>query len=175
MTDETKPLNSESESLEPQTGADESGTPETLHDATPVRRKRGRPSNAERAAMNGAAETINSKPTGAKRGPKPKAAKKAYTADEIGVMGRQLVGIHVMVAQITRIPEVAISEEEGQLLAQSIVNVADQYDLALDGKTGAALQLFMTAAMIYGPRAFAVRARAAKAQSENSVPVATVQ
>jgi hypothetical protein len=130
--------------------------------APPVKRGRGRPRKEDAAPRT--AETVTS--TGAKRGPKPKATKKAYTPDDIGVMGKQLCGLHLMVAQITGLPEMCISEQESVLLAQSVVNVADEYGLSLDGKTGAALQLFLTGAMIYGPRALAVRGRMMKARQD---------
>ena len=102
---------------------------------------------------------------------KKKAASKTYTASDRVVMGKQLAGMHQMVAMMTGLPELAMSEEEGTMLADAIVNVAEQYDLAIDGKTGAALQLAMTAAMIYGPRALAIRARAqmAKQAAEQNV------
>lgn len=134
-------------------------------DAPPVRRRRGRPPKNPDALGN--KET----PTGTapKRGRPAKTDKKVYSVDEIALMGKQLTGIHIMVAQIAQLPEMQISEQEGVLLAQSIINVADQYDLAIDGKTGAALQLAMTAAMIYGPRAMAIRSRAKQAQANNTV------
>ena len=119
----------------------------TQDDAPPVKRRRGRPPknpDMQKESVSGSAP---------KRGRPPKGReKKVYSADEISTLGRQLCGIHMMVAEITKIPEAAIQEPEGMMMAQAIVNMADQYDLELDGKTGAALQLFATAAMIYAPR-----------------------
>lgn len=144
------------------TGAPETPAPDN---EPPVRRRRGRPPKNPDAAP--ARETPTS--TGAKRGPKPKSDKKVYTSAEIDIMGKQLVGLHIMIAQISGMPEMSISEQEAGLMAQSIVNVADQYDLAIDGKTGAALQLAMTVAMIYGPRALAIRARKMQQQKNEMV------
>lgn len=140
---------------------------ETIVDnAPPVKRGRGRP--PKNAAAGGPAKES---PSGSapRRGRPPKSDKKVYSIDEIKLMGKQLVGLHVMVAQIGGIPELMIDEQSGELLAQSIINVADQYDLAIDGKTGAALQLAMTAAMIYGPRALAIRARMANQRQQQTV------
>lgn len=145
-------------------GATGTPPPETPDTEPPVRRRRGRPPKNPDAALN-----KETPAAGAKRGPKPKAAKKVYTSSEIELMGKQLCGLHIMVAQISGMPEMAISDQESLILAQSIVNVADQYDLALDGKTGAALQLAMTAAMIYGPRALSIRARKMQAQRNDVV------
>ena len=132
----------------------------TVDDAPPVKRRRGRPpkdANApQKESVGGAAP---------KRGRPAKSDKKVYSLDEIALMGKQLVGLHMMVAQIGGLPELQLADQEGLLLAQSIINVADQYDLAIDGKTGAALQLAMTAAMIYAPRALAIRARARQQQA----------
>lgn len=116
-------------------------------DAPPVKRRRGRPPKNPEMQKEGVSGTAP------KRGRPPKSKEKhSYTPEEISVLGRQIVGIHAMVAGITKIPEAAIGDDEGSMMAQAIVNMADQYDLELDGKTGAALQLFATAAMIYAPR-----------------------
>ena len=141
-----------------------------IDNAPPVKRGRGRP--PKNASASTQKETVTGEAP--RRGRPPKSgSKKVYSADDISLMGKQLVGLHIMIAQISGMPEMAIAEQEGALLAQSIVNVADQYDLAIDGKTGAALQLAMTAAMIYGPRALAIRARA-RAATQN-VPENGVQ
>lgn len=131
----------------------------------PQKRKRGRPSNAEKMAAAGihigsAANSSTAKPRAAK------APKANYTQVDYAAMGKQLVGLHMVVAMATGIPEIQIREEEGMGLAVAIGNVAEQYDLAIDGKTGAMLQLVMTAAMIYGPRALMLKAKAKQAQQQ---------
>jgi hypothetical protein len=50
-------------------------------------------------------------------------------------------------------PSLAINEEESKLLAQSVVNLLDQYDIVPDDKTTALVGLIMACAQIYGPRA----------------------
>lgn len=119
----------------------------TQDNAPPVKRRRGRPPknpDMQKESVSGSAP---------RRGRPPKdKEKKVYSADEISTLGRQIVGIHAMVASITKIDEANLHEQEGMMMAQALVNMADQYDLELDGKTGAALQLFATAAMIYAPR-----------------------
>jgi len=69
---------------------------------------------------------------------------------------------------VTGIPEIVIQEPEAVLLAQSVANVANEYGLEIDGKTGASVQLFMTVAMIYGPRFLQFRARQKAAQTQGA-------
>lgn len=126
----------------------------------PKKRGRGRPPKNKE---NIEAEKIEAGGKSASAS-KPTKKKQTFDAAAISMMGKQLVGIHIIVSQVTGLPELQISDPEGQALAQSIVNVAEQYNLSIDGKTGAALQLLLTAAMVYGPRAIAVNKRAKAAR-----------
>lgn len=120
---------------------------------TPVKRKRGRPpKNAPQLETLGA--------TGAQT-EAPKKRQKT-SADKMAGFARQIQGLHQLTAMVTGVPEIMLSDAESQALAESVINMADQYDLAIDGKTGAALQLLGTAAMIYGPRFFAFKGRMAQ-------------
>ena len=123
-------------------------------------RKRGRPSDVERALREsvGAVEGNSAGTSGtAKRGGRSKSKSSDPT-----VLARSLLGIHQVAAMITRIPEAQLSEQEGQLLAEAVVAVCEEYGLSIDGKTGAAMQLFGAAAMIYAPRVFAYKMRIAQ-------------
>lgn len=110
------------------------------------------------------------KPRG-KPGRKPK--KVAISEAEKTALGKQIVGLHMIAAMTFGIPELVIQEPEGELLASAIVNVAEEYGLSLGGKTGAAIQLAGTAAMIYLPRWFKMQERVK--QSQNPVIPETVQ
>lgn len=130
----------------------------------PAAKKRGRPSNAERAAReaaNSTAEQIES--GGAASAPaaskKASANRKKISRDDVGALANQLVGIHTVAAMATGVQEIAISDKEGLALANGIIAVCEEYGLSISGKTGAALQLLGAAAMIYGPRVFAVKMR----------------
>lgn len=129
-------------------------------DAQP--KKRGRP-------RKDATVTQENIQNGTQAAAKPTRQKKGKSAEEIANLGKQLVGIHQMAAMLTGFPELAIGEPEGQMLANGIIGIAEQYDLSIDGKTGAALQLFAAAAMVYAPRAIAINARlkAAKTSTQN--------
>jgi hypothetical protein len=51
-----------------------------------------------------------------------------------------------------KMPELAISLEEGNALAESINTVCKEYNLIVDSKTAALIGLVTTAGMIYVPR-----------------------
>lgn len=103
-------------------------------------------------------------------GPKPSTApaskparkskgSQAVTAEKLG---NQLVGLHALVAAVTGLPEAQLSPSEGEQLGGAILAICDEYDLKVDGKTGAFLQLGAAIAMIYGPRYFGFKMRIAK-------------
>lgn len=132
----------------------ETGTP-----AEPPK-KRGRKSNAERERM--AAESIES---GGQAAPKASASKASakrtkYSPTDMGAMAQQLIGLHQMAAMITGIGELQLQGPEAVMLAGAIIRVSEEYDLSIDGKTGALIQILGTAAMIYVPRLGAITQRA---------------
>lgn len=104
------------------------------------------------------------KPQQKKRGPKTGKA-------DAAAMAKQLVGVHTLMAMVTGLPELQISEPEAENLAAAVTNVCEEYGLSISGKTGAAIQLAAACAMIYGPRALMINARIqqAKAQAARDV------
>lgn len=131
--------------------------------APPERRRRGRPPKSETLD----AERIPGS-SGASSTARPSRQKKPKSAADVGALAKQLAGLHVMASMMTGIPEVQISDAEATMLAGGIMGVADQYDLSIDGKTGAAIQLLAAAAMVYAPRILAIKAKA-KAAKANAV------
>lgn len=126
------------------------------------KRGRGRPSKVEQLLR----ESVGAAPsgetsTGAKRGPKPKGGK-----SDPGTLAKSLVGIHQLIAMVTGIGELQLSEPEGQALAEGVCAVCEEYGFAVDGKTGAAMQLFGACAMIYGPRIFSFKMRMAHQRAQ---------
>jgi hypothetical protein len=121
-------------------------------------KKRGRKPNALNAEP---AASVTLEGTQAKRGPgRPAGAskKKAAPIDPVG-LSQQVMGVHLMIAQLTGIPEFAINEMEASMLGASIAAVCDEYDLSLNGKTGVFIQLLATASIIYIPRVPKIRER----------------
>lgn len=107
-------------------------------------RKRGRPPGS-------------GKKTGTDGPQKSSTRKAADTAD----LGRQIVGLHALIAVATQMPEMQITDAEGEMLARGVTAVAEEYGLALTGKTGAAIQLFAAAGMVYVPRLVMIKAKLA--------------
>lgn len=130
-------------------------TPET----SPPERRRG----PGRPRKGGSTDTAAPVPPTASEPPKkrgrPKGSGSKVQAIDSDALAKQLAGVHMMVAQITGIPEFQIHETEAAMLASSVAAVCDEYDLNLNGKTGAFLQLIASAAFIYFPRIPHIQAR----------------
>lgn len=165
MTTENIPGNEQEEGGAPLPETQENGagfTPppgdNSAQEFTPPKKRRGRPPKDPSKIKEGI-------PSGSSAAAKTAAKKNKYSAADAVVMGQQLVGVHKLTAMMTGIPELEISEPEGQALAGSVINVCNQYDLEIDGKTGAFIQLFATAAMIYTPRYVMIRKKMAVAKA----------
>lgn len=71
----------------------------------------------------------------------------------------------------------AISEDEGKLLAEASVNVMREFDITPDPKAEAIIGLIVAAGTVYGPRYYLVKTRHAeerktKGQAETFRPTA---
>lgn len=138
-------------------GAEQKG-PEI--DVQPAQQKRGR----GRPPKNPPGETGPQKedPTGGTASTstaKPRKAKGGKV--DATQLARQLVGLHELACMATgnQFPELRISGDEANMLAGGIASVCEHYDLSIDGKTGAFLNLFAAAAMVYAPRIMSIRQR----------------
>jgi len=131
----------------------------------PVRRRPGRPpGSGGKKTEDLLHQSIDGDSGPAKPGRKPGRPSKdsAKTSMDPGKLGAQLVGIHQLLAMFTQTPELQLSPEQGQALGAAVVNVCNEYDLNISGKTGAMVQLLATSAMIYAPMLMAVRFRYAQ-------------
>lgn len=133
----------------------------------PPKKRRGRP------PKNPNLNPENPGSPSASSGPKKRAGK--MSGEQIGSLAVQLQGIHAIAAAITNLPEISIADTEAKALAESVANMASQYNLSLDGKTGAAIQLLATAAMIYTPRYFAIKNRMNQPVTGNVVDITKSQ
>ena len=125
-------------------------------------KKKGRPSKSETDLNE---KIIDLKTPAATKPARQK--KKIASAEELATSAKNLQGLHLMLSMMTGLPEAQLTNSESVALAGALEKVSQEYGLALDGKTGAFLQLAGTAAIIYVPRALAVRARLAKQKEEN--------
>ena len=144
---------------------------ETLHIEPPQKRGPGRPRKDGSSPPGPKAEKPGS-PKSAEAKPQKRGAK--MSAEAVNTLARQIQGMHAMAAMITGIGILQINDGEAALLAGGISAVAEEYGLALDGKTGAALQLFGAAAMVYAPRFIAIQKAKAQARA-NTVDATVVQ
>jgi hypothetical protein len=119
-------------------------------------RGRGRPKKAETIDQI-AEETPDVKTPSARKTKKP-----VDTEDLI----RNLQGLHILGAMVTGIPELALSDSEARMLGTSVGRVCEEYGFEISGKTGAAVQLFGAAALVYLPKFIHVRQRAQAARAE---------
>lgn len=67
--------------------------------------------------------------------------------------------MHGIMAAAVRVPELALSDEEGKALAAAVAEVSRHYPMTIDPKTLAWFNLAGCAATIYGPRIYLARAR----------------
>lgn len=89
---------------------------------------------------------------------KPKAEKSGKI--DLGPFSGCILGIHTMLASISRIPELELDEAESEKLAKASANVLRHYvDLEVSQKAADWTNLFMALGAIYGPRMFAHKMR----------------
>lgn len=117
--------------------------PDNINVTEPApKRKRGRP--AKNASAVPPAENLSPDE-------KPARIRRARKGDN-AKLAQQLMGLHKMVAMLPGMEVFEIQPEEATILADGMQAVADEYDVVMSGKTGAAIQLFAAAAMVYTPR-----------------------
>jgi predicted ArsR family transcriptional regulator len=132
---------------------------ENVVEISAPKKSRGRP------AKNPLLETeVKEGSPAAKKSGAGRPKKKLFDNESKTNLSRQIIGIHLITAKMTGIPELIIDENEAAILADSIVNIAEEYGLAMSGKMGAWAQLIGTAAFIYTPRLIAVKQRVVKEQ-----------
>lgn len=121
-------------------------------------------------------ESVQSIPTDepekTKKERKPRSPKKGVM--DTDKLARQIMGGHLIAAQFLG-PEIAIDETESKMLAESVVNLAEQYDIVVSGKTAAWLGLIATAAIVYGPRVPALVAKVKAKAKRKALPVPITQ
>lgn len=127
------------------------------------RRGRGRPFGARTRAIPLQETPVGTEPTNEAPQDQPKQQRRRKSTVDAGALAKQLRGIHALAAKILPIqgPDgsklLELSDVEATQLADAVAGVAKEYDLELSGKTGAAIQLFGVAAMIYGPRIYVIQ------------------
>jgi hypothetical protein len=143
---------------------DSGASPPEPQAANPPRKRRGRPFTARTTAP------LNENPVGTENAgaaappdDQPKQQRRRKSTVDVGALAKNLKGIHALAAKMVPIkgPDgkmlLELDDTEATQLADAVAQVAREYDLELSGKTGAAIQLFGVAAMIYGPRVYVIQ------------------
>jgi len=104
--------------------------------------------------------------SGGKRGPR------AASRSPISVSGIEaiLLSVHAVAATSLRIPELDLDKSEAAHLAEAVAEVARHYPTTIDPRVMAWVNLTMVAGMVYGPRFYAIRARAKSNAPARRVP-----
>lgn len=104
-----------------------------------------------------------------KKGDAPK--KRGGEKISVGVLATQLQLAHMALAGVTRIEELALSNEEAQTLAKACIEFSEQHGVVISGKAAATIQLILALTGTYGPRLFAYKMRKNAERRANSVEV----
>ena len=64
--------------------------------------------------------------------------------------------IHLMLAQRTKCPELALDQAEADLLAEKIAQVQQVFEVEVNPRTKAVIELAIAGGTIYGTRAFSI-------------------
>jgi hypothetical protein len=89
------------------------------------------------------------------------------------LLGRQLVGVHKLAAVMTNAPIIAITDDEGEKLGESLADIADYYGLTASRGAQLWISLAGTCAAVYGPKIFMMKIakETAKAQRGQVVDI----
>lgn len=126
-------------------------------------KKRGRPFQKRNSTASPLQETAVGAEDVKATEDAPRQQRRRKSTVDAGALAKQLKGIHALAAKLLPIPGpngkplIELDDEEATQLADAVAGVAKEYDLELSGKTGAAIQLFGVAAMIYGPRVYVIQ------------------
>lgn len=112
------------------------------------KKRRGRP----------AAPKLDETEIGGSAATKKRATKKqVYTNEARAKFAQQIMGLHYLAANATGLEDLLITEQQSEMLAESLITISAEYGLSMSGKTGALLQLAGTAAIIYVPKIIVIK------------------
>lgn len=160
--------------MENQNGAGTSPPEPNANSAPPgpeiKKRGRGRPPGSTNKTAP-LPETPSSDGSAQTQEPQPQKRRRRAAAVDTEKLAKQLKGLHMLLARLLNDPVMNLGDIEAVMLADSLAAVSREYDLALDGKTGAFIQLAGTAAVVYLPRVIHLQAksRANKRRSASTI------
>jgi hypothetical protein len=86
----------------------------------------------------------------------PRGDKKTAPKKNVEHIKKVLVSVHAKVALAIGEPDLAIDDEEGQMLAESGAALLEYYKIKIDGKRGAIVAFIYALTLVYGPRLFSI-------------------
>jgi hypothetical protein len=132
------------------------------------KKRRGRPpKNPAEAAPKPEADRVIEIPKPEELKPVKRKSKKVATVEDVG---KQIYGLHAIIAMMSGIPEVALQPEEAASLAKAVITFGEEFDFQPNPKIMAAITLFGTAAMIYVPRVPVILKRVADKKAMQGKP-----
>lgn len=139
--------------------------------AQPARR-RGRPFGSKNnASSTPLGETPLGPDSASPAGTGPKTRKRRTKPVDLEDMAKKIQGTHMMLALMTGMTEMQVSDAEAKMLATAMADVAREFDMAPNGKATAVVMLIGTVAIIYLPRLAMLKAKMDKAKRERPVTV----
>lgn len=109
-----------------------------------------------------------------RRGRRPGAPQKKVALDVSGVE-QLLFSVHMMLAGLTRTPELVLAPEEAKTMAEAMGKVSRHYDVTVGAKAMDWANMAMVAGMVYGSRLVAMRQRGRAAPAMAQQPQAPRQ
>ena len=87
---------------------------------------------------------------------------------EVEALAKNLQAIHDLAALATGLPILSIEDKEAKSMATAVSNLAAQYDMVLDPRTVAWVNLLGVMASIYGPRFLMIKMAASAANRQSA-------
>lgn len=152
------PIENGAESSAP--GINSAGAPPPSISGEPKRR--GRPPGSKNKPQDG--NVTNEIPVGGEAPKRGRPRKERVELDR-GAVARQLLGSHMMIANMLGLPELMLTEKEADQEAEAICDFAREYDFEPDPKLMASINLIATMGFIYVPKVIKVTVRIKKAKA----------
>ncbi|MEM3260667.1 MAG: hypothetical protein QXI95_02425 [Candidatus Micrarchaeaceae archaeon] len=108
--------------------------------------------------------------------PKPKPKRKAKKGEtDLNQLKFLLYTLNKGIASLLNFDEWALSEEESELLANSLANFEKEFNLSINSKASASITLIMTSFMLYAPRIKALKNAKATEKQAKQAPASQAQ
>jgi hypothetical protein len=136
-----------------------------------ITRRRGRPFGSRNRDPLQAQSPPPTDAAGSPQGASPKPRKRRSKPVDLGELAKKIQGTHMMLAIMTGLTEMQVTEAEATMLAGALADCAREFDMAPNGKAVAVVQLLGVSAIIYLPRVALLKAKIDAKKRERPVTV----